>query len=156
MKKTIFLVGLVILATISQNPLIAVALDTGGVTKTEIPIELVEVKQPQLTNKQIVEGLVNKYSAQYGVSKVEMMRTLTNENDTFQFNRQSGLKYKAGNRWGLPAGSREQSFGVAQIHLPDHPKITKAQATDPDFAVEFMAKQFAKGNARMWMGYTKS
>lgn len=112
-----------------------------------------EVEKSTKTNKEIVEDLVIKYSAEYGVSKSAMMRTLYNENNTFEFCRQSELRYKAGNRWGFPAGTREQSFGIAQIHLPDHPKVTKAQACDPAFAVEFMAKHFAMGKAKMWMGY---
>lgn len=55
---------------------------------------------------------------------------------------------------GGPNG-REDSWGVAQIHLPSHPSITRAQALDPEFALEWSAKQFKAGNARMWSCYTK-
>lgn len=41
-------------------------------------------------------------------------------------------------------GTREQSFGLSQIHLPDHPTVTKEQALDPSFAIEFMAKNLGK------------
>lgn len=105
------------------------------------------------TNKDCVQRLVNIYAKQYGVSAGAMMRTLTNENRTFQFDIQSGIKYKAGNRWKQPAGSYEKSYGIAQIHLPDNPEVTREQAIDPAFAVEFMAKKFAEGRQRMWMGY---
>lgn len=39
-------------------------------------------------------------------------------------------------------GTREQSYGLAQIHLPDHPNVTYEQAIDPEFAIEFMAKNW--------------
>ena len=105
------------------------------------------------SNKDCVKRLVSIFAKKYKVSASSMMRTLTNENNIFDFELQSYLRYKKGNRWKLPAGSREQSYGVAQIHLPDHPSITKEQATNPAFAIEFMAKKFAEGRQRMWMGY---
>lgn len=45
---------------------------------------------------------------------------------------------------------REQSFGLAQIHLPDHKNVSKEQALDPKFALEFMAKNIAAGRVGMW------
>ncbi len=51
-------------------------------------------------------------------------------------------------------GKREESYGLAQINLPAHPSITKEQALDPDFALDFMAKQFSVGNQKMWTCYT--
>lgn len=43
---------------------------------------------------------------------------------------------------------REDSWGLVQIHLPDHPNITRAEAEDPLFAAEFLATELAKGNCR--------
>lgn len=37
-------------------------------------------------------------------------------------------------------GVREDSWGLVQIHLPSHPTITKEQAIDPSFAIEFLAE----------------
>lgn len=51
---------------------------------------------------------------------------------------------------GYKVGDREQSFGLVQVHLPAHPNITKAQAIDPEFAVEFLATNLAAGNGNMW------
>lgn len=139
---------LVIMATFSLNPVNLVAEDV---------VETIE-KTPcmvQESDRECVERLVGIYAKKYKVSAGSMMNTLENENHTFDFDRQSGLKYKKGNRWKQPAGSREQSFGIAQIHLPDHPNVTMEEATDPEFAVEFMAQNFAKGKQSMWMGYEK-
>jgi hypothetical protein len=53
---------------------------------------------------------------------------------------------------GYKVGDREQSYGLVQIHLPAHPTITKEQAIDPEFAVDFMAKNI-KTNPNMWTCY---
>lgn len=50
-------------------------------------------------------------------------------------------------------GDAGQSYGVAQIHLPSHPTVTKEQALDPNFAIEWTAQQFSKGKAEMWTCY---
>lgn len=51
---------------------------------------------------------------------------------------------------GLKAGQREQSFGLVQIHLPAHPSVSKAQATNPEFAIDFLGKNIAAGRMSMW------
>lgn len=122
------------------------------ITPEVIAIEL-DSCQAVFNNKQIIEKLVDKYSKQYHVSKIDLLNTLKNENRTFDFTLQSGLKYKEGNRWGFPAGTLEKSYGVAQIHLPDHPEISYEQAIDPEFSVAYMASEFSKGRAWQWMGY---
>lgn len=106
-------------------------------------------KEPKVS----VQALVSKYSAQYRVSSVKMMQTIKCEDTSLEFDKQSDLTYKPRNRWKLPAGSREKSYGLVQIHLPDHPEISYEQAIDPNFAVEFMAQQFAEGNGKIWSCY---
>lgn len=49
---------------------------------------------------------------------------------------------------------RENSWGLAQIDLDFHPDISKTQAQDPVFAVDYMAKEFAAGQAAHWHCYT--
>lgn len=53
-------------------------------------------------------------------------------------------------------GKRERSFGLSQIHLTAHPDITQEQATDPDFALKFMAENLSKGKGKMWSCYKKN
>jgi hypothetical protein len=45
----------------------------------------------------------------------------------------------------------EESYGIAQIHLPSHPDITKEQALDPDFAIKWMANNW---NTK-WYAYSR-
>lgn len=50
-------------------------------------------------------------------------------------------------------GVREESHGLVQINLPSHQDVTKAQANNPKFAIEFLVDNYAKGNADMWSCY---
>ena len=52
-------------------------------------------------------------------------------------------------------GDGGTSFGPAQIHLPAHPHITSEQAMNPEFAMQFMASEFAAGRATKWTCYRK-
>lgn len=47
-------------------------------------------------------------------------------------------------------GKREDSWGLVQIHLPDHPEVTKEQATDADFSLDFLAYHLSTGQGSMW------
>ncbi len=56
-------------------------------------------------------------------------------------------------------GDHGESVGVAQIHLPAHLDITREQAEDPDWSVQWMAKQW-NTNKHIWscarlLGYTE-
>lgn len=54
--------------------------------------------------------------------------------------------------WGVKAGDRELSFGLAQFHLPAH-NITVEQAQDPEFALHKMADLWVAGKQYMWTCY---
>lgn len=89
--------------------------------------------------------LVAEYAIAYGVKPHSMIETIRCETgNTFDPLIQSFVPSPHG-----PNG-REDSWGLSQIHLPSHPDITRAQAQDPRFAVEFMAQEFAKDNAWKW------
>jgi hypothetical protein len=62
-------------------------------------------------------------------------------------NVQSRLHYKT--------GGREKSFGIVQLHLPAHKDITKAQALDPDFALNYIVKEFKAGRQAQWSCFIK-
>lgn len=49
----------------------------------------------------------------------------------------------------------EDSWGLVQINLRAHKDIAKEQATDPDFALDFLAKNLSKGHGKLWTCYTK-
>lgn len=47
-------------------------------------------------------------------------------------------------------GDFSTSFGIAQIHLPVHPEITKEEALNPFFSIDWAAREFAAGRANEW------
>jgi hypothetical protein len=49
----------------------------------------------------------------------------------------------------LKDGTREQSFGVAQINLPSH-DVTYEQAMDIPFSVKWTVDKFRKGEQKIW------
>lgn len=50
-------------------------------------------------------------------------------------------------------GDHGQSFGLVQIYLPANKGITKEQALDPTFALNFITSEFAKGHQKRWSCY---
>lgn len=50
-------------------------------------------------------------------------------------------------------GDHGLARGIAQIRSDYFPSITNAEAYDPDWSVQWMAKQFAAGHAGWWTCY---
>lgn len=93
-----------------------------------------------------IDNLVYKYSAQYNVSAELMFKIIRCENRGRIPDLQSYSKYTRDHpEWGVKAGERELSYGISQIHLPSHPRVTYEQAIDPEFSVEFLAKGLVTG-----------
>ena len=108
----------------------------------ENKIELIETDMPDAG---LHEKLITIAEA-HGADQEEMYKTVKCETaGTFSTDIQSGYRYKN--------GKQEQSFGLAQIHLPDHPHVSKDEAKDPDFALNFMAEKFAAGQKHLWSCY---
>lgn len=111
------------------------------------------VQVPHVYTKDELVKKVYHYADIYGVNPSVMVRLISCENRDWNPNKQSDLRYKEGNRWGFPVGTEEKSYGLSQIHLPDNKPITIDQATDPDFSLDFMASNLAKGRGNMWTCY---
>lgn len=47
-------------------------------------------------------------------------------------------------------GIRENSWGLVQINLSKHLDVTKSDAIDPEFAVDFLAYNLSVGNGDLW------
>lgn len=78
--------------------------------------------------------LIDRAAAKYGVSRERLTAVLSCE---------SGLSASA-------VGDHGTSFGIAQIHLPAHPDISKSQALDAAWSIDWAAHQFSLGHASMW------
>ena len=95
---------------------------------------------PPFATKSEVELLISHYSAKYGVNEAVMRGVVGCESG-------GSTTIQSAN---ILNGKREESYGLVQIHLPDHPEVTKEQAQDPDFALDFLAKNLKDGKGSLW------
>jgi hypothetical protein len=103
-----------------------------------------------------LKQLARSIAREYNLDEEKFVAVVAHETaNTWDPKIQSYIKYKfADPKRGIVIGEREKSFGLAQIHLPDHPNVTKEQATNPEFALRFMAEKWSEGRMAMWSGYT--
>lgn len=92
-----------------------------------------------------IHDLIRWYAGKYGVSD-SVMETVINceTGGTFDPSIQS-FSYKD--------GVRENSWGISQIDLDYWPEITKVEALDEDFALNFMASKLSQGQGHLWSCY---
>lgn len=113
--------------------------------KVEEPI----VEQPKVIS---IDDLIINSAHKYGVNPKTMRAVIDCETGgTFDPKLQSFIIDKDGNR--------EESYGLAQFHLParnikpDGSVITYEDATDPEIALDAMAWHMSEGRSRMWTCY---
>lgn len=99
----------------------------------------------QLSSPKEIAAYARKVQHAYALSN-DFFETLRYESRGF-LNGQSTVPNKKG-----PDGY-EDSWGVCQIHLPAHPEITKEQAMDPEWCIDWSAEEFKKGRAWQWTGW---
>lgn len=58
--------------------------------------------------------------------------------------------------WHYNAVSKTNDYGLVQVHLKSHPDITREQAEDPYFALNWAAEQWQAGNAKAWTCFRKT
>lgn len=161
--KKILLVSLLALAlaliVFSLLPAKVSSVELSAMRVTAAPLP--EIQEPSIKEKliqgdatvrlQIVESLVKAKAEQYNVNAYEMLTTIRCENKSLDPNKQSGHRYNFNSpKRKIVLGEQERSFGLVMIHLPDHPTVSHTEATDPEFAIDFMAKKFANGEQRAW------
>ncbi len=94
-----------------------------------------------LSTKDDMVEFVKSKAQEYNVSSSLMICLINHENRNWEPTLQSGI---------IKNGVREKSFGLSQIHLPSHPSISLDEATNPIFAIDFMASEINKGRAWQW------
>lgn len=113
----------------------------GGTRTVEVVLEPeVKYKLGDRIPEEVIDSLIAKYAT--GTKAYMMKRTLFCESAGFQ-NIQSRV---------MKNGVQEPSYGIAQIHEPSHPTVTREQALDPEFAIKFMSDNWGKV---AWYGYIK-
>lgn len=96
--------------------------------------EPAEIKEPSINE------LITFYSDIYNVDSSVLHKVIDCESD---------YKVNAHNSVG------ENSWGLVQINLNAHRSITVEQATDPNFAINFLAENISKGKGNMWTCFRK-
>lgn len=106
------------------------------------PLEVTLATLPHET-QETSENIIYLFSRAYAAGKdpIPMVKTIYCESQWY--NIQSGITIN---------GVQEESYGLAQIHLPSHPHITKEQALTPEFAIDFMVEHFDEVS---WYGYNR-
>lgn len=111
--------------------------------------EIVEVIE---WNEERIDSEIETQALAYNVSADEMKATIQCE---------SGGSTTIQSRHIRPDGTREQSYGLAQFHIPAGNKtpdgivITKEMAQDPKIAIESMAYHFSIGHQKKWTCWKK-
>lgn len=109
---------------------------------------MVEAKE---WDKEAILELIHQKSLFYGVSEAVMVKVVTCENPEFDPKLQSYVIESD--------GKREESWGIAQWHIPsknrkkDGSIITKEDALNPELALDNMAWYFSRGLASRWTCY---
>ena len=99
-----------------------------------------EAQVPVLTNEGVVKLLVYSKGTHLSAEKLDqIIETIRCESGFVA--QQSKVVNK---------GVREDSWGIAQIHLPSHPKVSREQAMDIDFATQFIVDKFTEGKEEWW------
>jgi len=74
------------------------------------------------------------------------------ENPTLDPERQSDYVFKHDHsEKGQPAGSRERSYGLIQLHAPSWPDISLEQMKDPSFSIHFLVERLEDGDEHLWL-----
>jgi len=97
--------------------------------------------EPQKWTPEAVELLIRHKAQEYGVDAEKAVSVAKCE---------SHLNYDIQSYHIRPDGTREDSWGVWQIHLPAHPTVTREMATDPIWATEWAMEHLSKGHWSMW------
>ena len=121
----IYAVSMIGVNTIIRSVGAVFVVDNTQAIETITSEDLAEARIAKLINE------VYRVAKIYRVSGYQMERTIECES---RFNNIQSTAYQN--------GVREDSWGIAQIHLPSHPEVGREEALEEEFAIEWMAKNF--------------
>jgi hypothetical protein len=105
-------------------------------------------KEPtRYTTTEELKDLARSVAAHHGLNEERFLGVIKCES-RWDPDTQSEIPAKGPN-------GREDSWGLAQIHLPSHPSVSREQAQDPVFALNWMADKWSEGKHRLWSCHKK-
>lgn len=102
-----------------------------------IPSYTASYQRPTEPPPRSISVIIAENAKRYGVAETTLKKVISCESS---FNENA-------------VGDFGNSFGLVQIHLPSHPYITKVQALNKEFAIDFLAKNLSLGKGKMWTCY---
>lgn len=133
-----------------KNALLMVALLSPFSVIALPPTQLERLNQDVYGVEMTLQEYATQVAKDHGLNVERFLYTIDCESG-FDPSIQSQHTYK--NDRYAPAGTREQSYGLVQIHLPAHPTITKEQALNPQWSIDWMADEWDAGRQRQWSCY---
>lgn len=103
-------------------------------------------------SEQQIQDLISKYAIVYDINETKVLETIRCES---RFKNVQSDIVSTTTINGVEVRVREDSWGIVQIHLPSHPKVTKEEALNPEFAIAFITKEFSEGRQKKWSCYRK-
>lgn len=91
-----------------------------------------------------IDALIVSKSREYGVSEATIRHIISRES-TYISNSVGDKNYLC-----QKTGKISPSYGLVQISSCWHPYVSYQEATNPEFAIDFLAKNLAKGRCSMW------
>ena len=103
-----------------------------SILKTEVAeaAETPVKERTSLSSKEDFVAYIEKEAPKYGVSPAKVIKVVDCE---------------TGGTWNPEiVGDQGRSYGLSQIFLPGHPKITKEMATSPRYALDYIIQNWNK------------
>lgn len=153
LKITLAIYAILLLITPSRQP--ATPAPQEPVIQKTLNEQLAEATLDE--RRDILKEHIQVLGATYSIDSKKMYSTIALcENIPIDPKQQSKhIYYFNSPKRGIVEGDRERSYGLAMIHLPDHKNITYEQATDAEFALDWMAREFKAGRQSQWTCYRK-
>ena len=110
------------------------------------PVQIIQIAHAEeipisATSSMSIPEKIRYYAELYDVSATSMQRTITCESNASSTRQSEHLDPTGPN-------GREDSWGLVQLHLPSHRNVSRAEALDPDFALNFMARETSRPAGR--------
>lgn len=147
----LYVLSLIVLPLLAiAQPVDQVVLDQYAQKAQNAPIQSVieEVVQvPEIS----IHDQIKQIGAYHGLNGEMFYNLVKCENVELDPNAQSELKYTfSDTKRGIIKGQVERSYGLAQIHAPDHPEITFEQMTSAEWSLNWMANEIKQGRSWKW------
>jgi len=116
-------------------PLLSVSLFIGKVHAEAPNVEIQEIKVKDTYTREEVYQIARLTADKYGINRHDLLITIDQESNFVQYAK----------------GDNGASLGACQIHKTNG--ISSDKRYDPVFCLDWTAKKFISGDARLWTGY---